>query len=392
VTHSLRIALALDPLFLHSKAGRHAPDLARELLGLGHTVQSFGVPPEALPHSGRDPATEGHPVPGLGLGEGLRAFAPDVIVVYEALSPMAWWGARTARALGVPLILIDAGVPFERRWPGRILMWTGERFFRARVRKNTAAMVVLDPIGREGALRAGFAADRIHMLPGGVDTATFRPGLSSGLMARHRIRGRTLLYVGRIEEGRGLDVLIDAFARTVGQRGDWNLVVAGEGSERGRLRSHADRLGIGSSVYWTGWPRDEELPGLMAQSTFLAVPAESDDVRGVQVARALACGLPVLCSDRPRLRALIEPEVHGLVAPAGDVDAWTAMIRRAAASPVGRRRWGANARLRAETELSWPHIAGRFETLCARLCAKAGSEPVAEHEGEGGTAPDAIRA
>lgn len=392
MTDSLRIALLLDPLVLRSKGGDHAPQLARELLGKGHTVRSFGAPEGTIPRSGADPATEGHPAPAEAQPEGLQAFRPDVLVAYGALSPMAWWGARTSRKLKSPLVLVETGFPSRRRIHERVLRWLGERLWGKLVRKTASLVIALDPIAREQTLRAGFPEERIQVLPAGVDLTTFRPGLSSGLIARHQIRGRVLLYVGRIEESRGLGVLIAAFARTVGQRGDWSLVLAGEGPDRGRLRTMADRLGVGAHVFWLGWPRSEELPGLMASSTFFVEPCLDDSVRGVHIGSALACGVPVLASERTRLRALVEPGVSGLLAASGDVPAWTEMVRRAASSPVARRRWGDNARRVAEDRLGWPTIAGELEETLRHVVHEAEAARVAEAAAEAKAADAKARA
>jgi glycosyltransferase involved in cell wall biosynthesis len=112
--------------------------------------------------------------------------------------------------------------------------------------------------------------------------------------------------------------------------------------------------------------RDDELPGLCSVSTLLAVPALDDAVRGRNIARAMACGLPVLASDRPILRALVEHESSGLLVPSGDLSAWTEALRRAAMSPDARRRWGRRGREIAERRLSWSHVATTFEVLISR--------------------------
>jgi glycosyltransferase involved in cell wall biosynthesis len=140
-------------------------------------------------------------------------------------------------------------------------------------------------------------------------------------------------------------------------------VIAGEGGARAELRAAIDRLGIGARVRWLGRVPEEELPGLFSVSTLLAVPALDDAVRGRNVARAMACGLPVIASDRPSLRALVEPDASGLLVPSGDVVAWTDALRRAAMSPDARRRWGRRGRDIAERRLSWSHVARTFESL-----------------------------
>lgn len=370
MSRSLRIALLVNPFTLGMKWGEHAPELARELLGFGHTVRGFGAPPGAIPRSGGGAA-------GDESGEdsvGLAGFNPDAIIAYDALSPAAWLGARTARKLNVPLILVEAANGGSTTGRGAIFQAIGRRLFGRYVRATTDAVIALDAVARERLVRAGFAASRVTILSGGVDLNTCRPGLTSGLILRHRVRGRILLYVGQLTNDRGLETLVTAFANTVGQREDWSLVFAGEGSARGALRAKIDRLGIGSRAHWVGAPREEELPGLLSASTLLAVPAVDDSVRGRNIPRAMSCGLPVLASDRPALRHFVEHDVTGLLAPSGDVAAWTEMLRTAAMSPDARKRWGIAARKTATERYAWTNIARVFESTIESQRSPAGVE------------------
>ncbi|MCY2961853.1 MAG: glycosyltransferase family 4 protein [Planctomycetota bacterium] len=355
----LRIAILVNPFTLGRKWGAHAPELARELLGAGHTVRGFGAPPNVLPRSGGDPEIEGGPA---AEDVGVAGFQPDAIVAYDSLSAAAWVGARAARKLRVPLVLVEAaaGDLRGRQW---LFQELGRRVWGRAIRSATSAVVALDAVARNRVLRHGFPATKVEVLPAGVDLALYRPGLASGLVTRHHIRGRVLLYVGRLAEERGLDVLVRAFAGSVGQRTDWSLVLAGEGPARPGLRALVDRLGIASRVHWTGLPREEELPGLLSSSTLLAIPALDDGVRGLNITRAMACGLPILVSDRPNLKQLVEDDRHGLVVKAGELAAWHEALQRAAMSPDARRRWSLNVRAAAEERYAWPRVARRFESL-----------------------------
>lgn len=374
MTSSLRIAIVVHPFTLRRKGGEHAPELARELLNLGHTVRGFGAPPGVIPRSG---AAEGVAPDEL---LGVAGFEPDVVLAYDVLSPAAWLAARAARKRGAPLILIETGTRSdERDWRSRLGLPFAEALWGPYIRRTASLVVALDPVARERARRRGFADARIVILPAGVDLSEFRPGLTSGLVLRHHVRGRLLLYAGRIARERGLSVLIDAFAQTVGQRSDWKLVFAGDGPAQRELRAQIDRLGIGSRIHWIGRPRDEELAGLMSASTLLAVPALDDSVRGQHIPRAMACGLPVIASEKPALAHLVQHERTGLVAAAGDVAAWTEALRRASTAPDARKRWGLLAREEAERELAWPHVAHRFEDLCLTAVAARRAHDLPAH-------------
>ena len=345
---------------LRVKWGNHAAKLAREFLGRGHHVRGFGAPPGLIPRSSEFTNDED------GGWSKLLSFRPEVLLAYDALSPAAARGARMARKIGATLVLVESALPGGGRFHERALRRVGEFLWGSYVRRTVGGVVALDAVSNDNALDEGFPAELIQVIPHGVDTSDFRPGLSSTLVARHRIRGRILLYVGRLEANRGVDTLIEAFARTVGQRSDWNLVLAGQGPAAPMLQAQSRRLGVGDRVHWLARPRREELPGLMGVSTLLAVPARDDTVVGRQVGRALACGLPVLAADLPRLVGLVAHDVTGLIVKSGDVDEWTLAIRKAASSPVARRRWATRGREFAESTLAWPKVASEFEQVLVR--------------------------
>lgn len=365
MSDTLRVALLLDPLAfslaaqgLRVKWARHAPELAREFLGRGYHVRGFGAPPGLIPRS----SAEAGPEEGAALGSKLRQFAPDVIVAYDSLSPAALRGARMARSLGSTLVLVEGGWRGNLAWKDRALRRVGQTLWGLYVRRTAGAVVALDPRAEQQSLRDGFSPEVVSVIPHGVDVQAFRPGLASTLVARHRIRGRILLYLGKLASERGVFELLNAFARTVGQRSDWNLVYAGTGPASAELRAMADRLGLGDRVH-NLHPRDEELPGLMGASTVLAIPARGDEVVGRYAARAMACGLPILASDLANLRAFVQPEENGLLVRPGAVEAWCDAIQRTASSPTTRLRWARTSRQLAIDRFSWPAVAGRFEQL-----------------------------
>ena len=367
MSEPLRVALLLDPLSfsldgrgLRVKWAGHAPELAREFLGRGYHVRGFGAPPGLIPRSSADEPGED----SRAIGNRLVSFAPDVVVAYDALSPAALRGARSARAAGATLVLVEGAWKDSLGWKERALRRVGETLWGSYVRRTAGAVVALDPLAEEQALKDGFARELVTVVPYGVDVQEYRPGLASTLVARKKVRGRILLYVGKLASERGVVPLLAAFARTVGQRSDWNLIFAGSGPLQAELRAMADRLGVSDRVHWLE-PRDEELPGLLGASTVLAIPALGHEVVGRHAARALACGLPILSADLPRLRVFVEPEQNGLLVREGSVEAWAEAIQRTASSPMTRTRWAKRSREIALERYSWAAVAARFEELFA---------------------------
>jgi glycosyltransferase involved in cell wall biosynthesis len=346
----MRIALLVDPLAVRLRGGEHPRELAAALAERGHEVRTFGGGGGAPDDRGQA-TQEGSP-------EGRRVldFEPEGVVAYEPLSPAAWLGSRIARRRDVPLVLVEPGPLPGSRWLERALLRAGQSLWGRYVRSTAHRVVVLDPLARERALARGFLPERIALVPHGVDPRRFRPGLSSPLIARHRIAGRILLHPGGCDPG--AEVLIAAFAQTVGRRGDWALVLARAGKPA-RLRAAADRAGIGASVHVLQ-AGEEDLPSLFSSSTLVALPDLADGP-GLPLQRAYACGKPVLASDHPGLRFVFERAGAGLMAPPGDVAAWTDALRLAAASPEARARWGRAALAAAREAFAWSTIAAAFE-------------------------------
>lgn len=376
---SLRIALILKALASRPMSAEHARILGRELLGRGHEVRSFG--PWGLP-GGADATHSTNPLLPHHDGQSLREFDPEVILVYDAATPAAFTGARQARRLGVPLLLFQEGLPHGTPPLERLLRRFGHFVWGSLLRRQVTRVICLDPVARETLVAHGYEAAAIEVVTPGVDLEQYRPGLTSHLPALHGIRGRTLLYVGSLELGQGLETLIRAFAETVGRRRDWSLVLAGEGTARHALRAHATRFGIGTQVHFLPEPREEELPGLLGSSTLCASPRRDEGAGSLIERRALACGLPLLASDRPGLRHLVENDGCGRLAAGGALQEWIEAIQLAAGSPERRRRWSLRARHVAEERFAWPRIVERIAVTLLEMTGEWRATRASANRGE----------
>ncbi len=370
VTRPLRIALVVDPLSARLLGGEHAAGLARSLSARGHEVGLFGADFPA-PFQGEvsgEPSASSAVAPtaverrrssrkhSRGRRE-LLAFRPQAIIAYDAMSPTACQAAQTARRLRTSLVLVEHGAGnHAARTLLRGLSRVGSTLWGPYVRRTASCVVALDPWSMSQARREGFPLDRVRVVPHGVDTGRFRPGLPSSLTARHRIQGRIVLAVGALETESRHELVLEAFARTVGQRADWSLVIAGAGSQRDRLRAVADRAGVGARVHWVGELSESELPGALSSAT-IAVLASADP-RAVLLAKLLACGVPIVVEAGGRAEFLVGDQC-GVTVPRGG---WATGLSLAASAPESRQRWSLEARRIAESKLDWSHVAAEFET------------------------------
>jgi glycosyltransferase involved in cell wall biosynthesis len=209
------------------------------------------------------------------------------------------------------------------------------------------------------------APERLVEMPNGVDTERFSPGSSPALRERLGIGADAIVaaFVATLDRAhhfKRLDVAIEALARE--RAGDVHLLVAGGGELLDDYRAQAQAAGLGERVHFLGRVSHDELPGVLRAADFMLLTTEPPESFGIVLIEAMACGLPAVATDYPGVRAVVEPEVNGLLVPRGDVagvaDAVGSMARM---QPGDRRRMGEAGRAKCEREWTWPRLVERFD-------------------------------
>jgi len=186
----------------------------------------------------------------------------------------------------------------------------------------------------------GVPRDRVRVVYPGVTRAIARPAEDAARATARRlgIARPFVLAVGTLEPRKNHLFLLDAFARLVAGHGyQGELVVVGRrGWGRVPLHRRAAALGLSDRVRLLGWVEDRDLGALYAACDVMALPSLYEGF-GLQVVEALACGAPVLVSDRGAL-----PEVAGAAGralPVDDPARWAAGLAELA-TPEARARAG----------------------------------------------------
>ncbi|MEJ0061033.1 MAG: glycosyltransferase [Terricaulis sp.] len=123
-----------------------------------------------------------------------------------------------------------------------------------------------------------------------------------------------LLFLSRIHEKKGCDLLLDAFARHAAIAPDLQLVIAGPDQE-GRvaaLQARAKELGIDARVHWPGMLTGDAKWGAFYGARAFILPSHQENF-GIVVAEALACGKPALITDKVNIWREVDDAKAGLI-------------------------------------------------------------------------------
>jgi len=176
------------------------------------------------------------------------------------------------------------------------------------------------------------------------------------------------LFLGRLHEKKGCDLLLQAFFEVKRKGREFRLVVAGPGDPEyvDKLKGLTETLGLGSDTVWPGMVAGEQKWRLLCEADAFILPSHQENF-GVAVVEALSCGLPVIISDRVNIHAEITRGGGGIVHELS-VEAITQSILKWIDLPESEKaRYRESARSTFEAKFSVEAMAaGLVATLSAR--------------------------
>lgn len=209
----------------------------------------------------------------------------------------------------------------------------------------------------------------VEELSNGVDTDLFAP--VDKAQARAALGLQTdapiALFVGALDQAhrfKNLHGLLEAFANVPLQNA--RLHVVGEGNLRPSLEAHAHELGLASRVRFFGACPPEALPVHYSAADVTVLPSTHVESFGLVILESLACATPVIASDLPGVRTLIETQAYrsdGLLVPPRDLQALGRALTDLLGDPLRARRMGSNGRQHVLVTYDWRIIGQRLEHL-----------------------------
>ncbi|MBA2951530.1 glycosyltransferase [Streptomyces himalayensis] len=255
-------------------------------------------------------------------------------LVHTHLYRACVYGRIAARMAGVRTTIATEHSLGERQIEGRPLT-RGIRALYLRTEKLGSATVAVSATIADRLRTWGVPAQRIHLVPNGIDAESLRFDQGTRLTTRAQLSIPAGAFVvggvGRLVPGKRFELLVRAVAAIP----DARLVLAGDGPERTALRTLARRLGAADRIRFLGEcdalgdGPDRGVPAIPAVLSALDifVSASEEESFGLAAVEALAAGLPVLHVSCPAIEDLPAALAPGAVRVAGRADALEAALR-----------------------------------------------------------------
>jgi glycosyltransferase involved in cell wall biosynthesis len=213
----------------------------------------------------------------------------------------------------------------------------------------------------------GLPLERFTRIPCGIDTATFR-ATPTRLRARLGLeRARILLFVGRMEERKGISTLVRAFADVARALPDVVLVLAGpdvvgppaHASNVAWMCEQWEALGVSSDRFlFLGTVANEALPGIYSCADVMVAPSPFEAF-GLVYLEAMACGCPPVACRSGGAAELIQDGETGVLVPAENASALADSLIELLNAPERRRAMAVNGRALVEREYTVDHMVTR---------------------------------
>ncbi|MGH7419928.1 MAG: glycosyltransferase, partial [Candidatus Rokuibacteriota bacterium] len=258
------------------------------------------------------------------------------------------------------------------RWQGRpYLLWSDTWHWPVTRRDTLRLPLVRWMIRNSAVLIAGGsrAATKLAELGAGTTPVfnVYHTNVSVSALERDPAwPGRFVLYAGRLEERKGVEVLLTAFARVRTEGPDVRLKIVGRGERRDALVRLAGDLGIADAVEFVGWVEHAEIDAYYQRCAVFVLPSIFTREGGYEpfsnvVLEAMACGAPVITTTaNGAAYDVLEDGVNGRVVKQGEVDALAAALRDLLTHPEQAEAMGQRGRATIRERFNADLMAERF--------------------------------
>ena len=210
----------------------------------------------------------------------------------------------------------------------------------------------------------------VEALSNGIDLSRFAKGKpNKEIYDKYNIpRNKPIvLYVGRVDPEKSLDVLAEAFVKVAKKKPDAQLVVVGDGTAKPKLESILEKAGLSEQVHFLGRVVGDDLPQIYRTGTVFAITSKTE-TQSIVLMEAMASGLPCVAVKAGAVHELVKNNKNGYLANPDDVNGVARSILRILENPTLREKMSKESVARAERH-DISHTLTRMEEIYHEVLA-----------------------
>jgi glycosyltransferase involved in cell wall biosynthesis len=230
-------------------------------------------------------------------------------------------------------------------------------FLKRRVIENSNHTTVVSRYMYEHCVSLGINTDNLSVQSMGVDLQhVFIPDMNA-------VQDIDILFVGRLVEGKGVEILLDAVHQLVGTNSRLRIVIAGDGPLMEPLTKQVKKLSLKHHIRFAGPVQQGQLPRLYQSARIVVVPSVVPEGLGLVLIEALGCGRPVVASALGAIRSVIRDGDNGLLARPGDARDLAEKIRNLLDDEDLYHTMASRSRASVLETYDWQPVTARYAQL-----------------------------
>ncbi len=205
-------------------------------------------------------------------------------------------------------------------------------------------------------------------IPCGVNHLLFKRRLpDKELMQRYDLYDKkVILFVGALDKAhyfKGVNILIQAMSK-LSNNNDIRLVIAGGGDLKESYQSLVNSLGLSKKVIFAGFVSDSDLPRFYNLADIFVLPSiDRSEAFGIVLLEAMATNVPVIASDLPGVRSVVDKKQNGLLVKPGNVDNLVLMLKYLLDNPRVAKAYGNAGREKVIAKYTWEKIGYQLDNV-----------------------------
>lgn len=288
----------------------------------------------------------------------LREREIDTVITVGAGDKM-FWGRLAAKRVGVPVVL---SALHSTGWPDGV-----GRLNRLLTPITDGFIAVADSHGAHMTANEGFPAEKVFVIPNGVDTARFAPVPDAASVRREINIGPTdpvVTIVAALRPEKNHELFLEVAQRVTAELHEAKFLIVGDGERRAPLEQRAAELGVTESVRFLGTRSD--VARILSASDLFALTSHNE-ANPVSILEAMSVGKPIVATNVGSIREVVADGRTGYLVPPGDVAAFAERVIGLLHEPLRAKAMGAEARKTVVEGWSVEAMVRRYERLIASI-------------------------